>query len=177
MPFPPSLALLVNDFLNIYLLTYFWLLGLHCCAWAFSSCGEQGTLSSCIAWASYCGGFSCCGEWALRHIGFSNCDKWAHYLWHTGLFALRHVGSFRTRYPALQGGFLTTLPPGSLEQFFFLKNFNLFPPNACTTGNKRSKLILWAKPCCLEILSNRLFLKVHVFFITHPRHLKVAPLH
>ena len=26
-------------------------LGLHCCAWAFSSCGEWGPLSSCIAQA------------------------------------------------------------------------------------------------------------------------------
>ena len=29
-------------------------LGLHCCAWAFSSCGK---------WASHCGGFSCCRAW------------------------------------------------------------------------------------------------------------------
>ena len=32
-------------------------LGLGCCAQAFSSCGEQGLLSSCGAWASHCGGF------------------------------------------------------------------------------------------------------------------------
>ena len=30
-------------------------LGLHCCAWAFSSCTQ---------WASHCGGSSCCGAWA-----------------------------------------------------------------------------------------------------------------
>ena len=29
-------------------------------AWDFSSCSEQGLLSSCSAWASHCGGFSCC---------------------------------------------------------------------------------------------------------------------
>ena len=31
-------------------------LGLHGCAWAFSSCGER---------ASHCGGVSCGGAWAL----------------------------------------------------------------------------------------------------------------
>ena len=33
-------------FFNINLLIYFFLavLGLHCCAWAFSSCGERGLL-------------------------------------------------------------------------------------------------------------------------------------
>ena len=36
-------------------------LGLCCCAQAFSSCGEQGLLSSSGAWASYCSGFS----WAV----------------------------------------------------------------------------------------------------------------
>ena len=33
-------------------------LGLHCCTQAFSSCGEQGLLSSCGARASRCSGFS-----------------------------------------------------------------------------------------------------------------------
>ena len=28
--------------------------------WAFSSCGQQGLLSSCGAWASHCSGFPCC---------------------------------------------------------------------------------------------------------------------
>ena len=34
-------------------------LGLHCCTWAFSSCGEQGLLSSWSLRASHCGSFSC----------------------------------------------------------------------------------------------------------------------
>ena len=33
-------------------------LGLRCCAWAFSSCSEQGLLC-CGAWASHCVGLSC----------------------------------------------------------------------------------------------------------------------
>ena len=41
------------------------MLGLCCCAWAFSSCGERGATLHCGAPASHCGGFSCCGAWAL----------------------------------------------------------------------------------------------------------------
>ena len=51
-------------------------LGLHCCAWAFSSCRKRGLLSSCGGKASYCGGFSCCGVWALGRLGFSSCGTW-----------------------------------------------------------------------------------------------------
>ena len=40
-------------------------LGLRCCAWAFSSCGAQGLLFHCGVQASHCGGFSCCGAQAL----------------------------------------------------------------------------------------------------------------
>ena len=31
-------------FLNVYLLIFLSVPGLHCCAWAFSSCGKQGLL-------------------------------------------------------------------------------------------------------------------------------------
>ena len=34
------------------------MLGLHCCTWTFSSCTEQGLLSSCDTRASHCPGFS-----------------------------------------------------------------------------------------------------------------------
>ena len=51
-------------FYKIYLF-YFWLLSLYFCAWAFSSCGKWGLLSSCDAWASHCDGPSCCEAWAL----------------------------------------------------------------------------------------------------------------
>ena len=59
-------------------------LGLCCCAWAFSSCGEQGLLFRCGAWGSHCGGFSCCGVRALcaqasvvAARGLSSCSTWA----------------------------------------------------------------------------------------------------
>ena len=55
-------------------------LGLHCCAWAFSSCGEQDRLSSYGVQASQCGGFFFCRAWTLEPVGFSSCDSWAYLL-------------------------------------------------------------------------------------------------
>ena len=55
----------------------FWtVLGLRCCAQAFSSCWEWGVFSSCGVWASHCGGFPC-EAWALGRTGFSSCDTQA----------------------------------------------------------------------------------------------------
>ena len=42
------------------------MLGLRCCPWAFSSCGELGVTLRGGVWASHCGGFSSCGAWALE---------------------------------------------------------------------------------------------------------------
>ena len=83
-------------------------LGLRCCAWAFSSCGEQGLRFVAV------GGFSL--RWLLllqstgsRRTGFSSRGTraqqlWllgsraqAQQLWRMGLVALWHVGSSRTR--------------------------------------------------------------------------------
>ena len=59
-------------------------LGLCCCVWAFSSCGEGGATLGCGARASHCGGFSCCEAWALgtqasvvAAHGLSSCGSWA----------------------------------------------------------------------------------------------------
>ena len=61
------------DFLKyLYPFIYLFLLavlGIHCCALAFSSCSKKGLLSTCGARASHCGGFSYCkhglwGAWA-----------------------------------------------------------------------------------------------------------------
>ena len=65
----------------------------------FCSCGEQGLLSSCGVWASYCGGFSCHGAWAQRHglqslssystwpqlLPFSSSRAQTQQLWYTRL--------------------------------------------------------------------------------------------
>ena len=74
--------------LNKYLfsLKYLFLvvLGLRCYAWAFSSCGEWGLLSSCVARASHC------GEHGLQAHGLQ-------YLQCLGLVAPWHVESSRIR--------------------------------------------------------------------------------
>ena len=51
-------------------------LGLCCCKWAFSSCGEWGLLSTGGARASHRGGFSCCRARALEH-GLSGLLQWS----------------------------------------------------------------------------------------------------
>ena len=59
----PPLSFFKNKF--IYLIYLFLpVLGLRCCAQAFSSCGEQGLLFVAV-WASHCCGFSRCGAQAL----------------------------------------------------------------------------------------------------------------
>ena len=47
------------------------MLGLPCCAGSFSSCGEQGLLSSCSVHASHCDGF-CVAAPQIR-----GCVSWA----------------------------------------------------------------------------------------------------
>ena len=42
---------------NFFFNFFFTMLSLHCCTWAFSSCTEQGLLSSCDTCASHCPGF------------------------------------------------------------------------------------------------------------------------
>ena len=63
-------------FFNKFIYLFFGVLGLCYCAWAFSSCGEQGLLSL------WCAGFSL--QWLLllrsmdsRRAGFSSCGTWA----------------------------------------------------------------------------------------------------
>ena len=68
---------------QIYLFIYLFLaaLGLRCCAWTFSSCGEWGLLHF-SAWASHCSGLSSCGAqdigtWAsvVLACGLSSCGS------------------------------------------------------------------------------------------------------
>ena len=59
----------------LFLYLFLAVLGLCCCVQAFSSCGQQGLLSSCYLQASRCGGFSC-GAQALGSTGFRSCSMW-----------------------------------------------------------------------------------------------------
>ena len=74
------------------------------CIMAFSSCGEQGLLSS---------GFSRRPQ-DLERVGFRNCSTWPQPLWHAGLVALQQPVS-----PVLAGGFLTPGPPGKSKKIVF----------------------------------------------------------
>ena len=88
----------VKRFWKIHLF-YFWLGWDFVALRAFFSSCEWGLLSSCSVWAARCGGFSCCRARALGCAGFSSCGSWApeRRLWHVGLVALWHVGSFWIR--------------------------------------------------------------------------------
>ena len=97
--------------LFMYLCIYLFMaaLGLRCCAPAFSSCGGQGLLFAAVrglltAVASLVveQGLQVHGLqqlWCVRaqQLWFAGSRAQAQQLWRTGLVALRHVGSSRTR--------------------------------------------------------------------------------
>ena len=92
VPLPPPSAVL-----SLTILIYLCLavLGLHCCAWAFSSCGKQGLLVLVVE------GFSlrCLLLWSIGSgcVGFSRCSMQTQYLWHVGLVAPWHMEYPQTR--------------------------------------------------------------------------------
>ena len=73
-----------------------------------------------------------CSTFILAH-GFSSCGARAQQLWQVSLVSLRQVGGILTprpgikpMSPAVQGGFLTTGPPGNSYiyiYFFFSKRY------------------------------------------------------
>ena len=87
----------------VYLFIYLLLavLGLHCCAWAFFSCSEQGLLFGAvrgllIAVASLVVEHRLQAR-SLQQLWHVGSRAQAQQLWCTGLVALRHVGSSQTR--------------------------------------------------------------------------------
>ena len=104
-------------------------LGLCCCARAFSSCSESWLLSSCGKQASRFGGFSCCravvavcrlrscSSQALEHR-LSICGplaKMPHGIWDLPPLQIK------PKSPALAGGFLTTGPPAKSSFSFLIR--------------------------------------------------------
>ena len=83
------------------------MLGLHCCAQSFSSCGEWRLLfcNSCCSRASHCGAFSCCGAQVIGLASFRSCD-------------VRHALVIKPISAALAGRFLATGLPGRPEDIF-----------------------------------------------------------
>ena len=100
-------------------------LGLRYCAWALSSCGEQGPLPSCGVQVSHCGCFSCCRAWALGTCALVIA---VHRLTSrgTGAQLLHHMWNFpgpeiEPKSPALAGRFFTIEPPGKPPFLFFIE--------------------------------------------------------
>ena len=103
-------------FFNLFLAA----LGLHCCSWAFSSCGGWGLLfiavsGLLIAVASFvvehrlqAHGLSTCGSRALVHR-LSTCGTWAQLF--RSMWDLPGPG-LEPVTPALAGKLPTTAPPG-----------------------------------------------------------------
>ena len=101
----------------IFIYLFFAVLGLQYCLWTFSSCSEQGLLSSCGVQASCCSGFSCCGAQPLGYVGFSNCCG-AQASLPCGMWDPPGPG-IEPVFHALQGRFLTTgLPMKPLFIFY-----------------------------------------------------------
>ena len=126
-------------FFNLFIYLFLAVLGLCCCAQAFSSCGEQGLLfvavhGFLIAVASLVSeyglqahrlqqlwlmGFSSCGSWALEYR-LSSCGARAQLL--RSMWDLPRPG-LEPVSPALAGGFLCTAPPGKLYVCVFIRSF------------------------------------------------------
>ena len=112
------------------------LLGLHCCAWAFS-CGKQGILSNCRAWDSHCGNFWLQSRDSRAH-GLISCGTQAVPLW--------PVASSRTsdwtHVPAQAGGFFTAEPPGKSYVLFskleVMLSTSMFPHSFRDTMDHRN---------------------------------------
>ena len=126
----------LEQHLVFHLKKFFFLaaLGLHCCAWAFSSCGEQGLLSSCSLRASHCGSFSCCRAPALEPANFSSCGSQAleRGLSGCGTWALLSHSIGNLPGPGIKpmspaGRFSTTATPGKSWSsiFYFLQELSL----------------------------------------------------
>ena len=85
------------------------MLGHRCCAWAFSSCGKWGLLSSCFVRPSHYGGFAR-GAWVLGYLDFGGCGARApltHGMWDLPRPGIKLVSL------AFQGVFLTIGPIGN----------------------------------------------------------------
>ena len=107
------------------------MLGLCCCARAFSSCSEQELFSSCGAWASHCGaslvaeqGLYGARDLVVAKQGLTRPEAYGIFLDQARAYPPRGVWDLpgpgiRPVAPALQGGLWTTGPPGKPKCFFF----------------------------------------------------------
>ena len=145
-------------------------LGLHCSAWAFSSCGKRGLLfvavrGLLIAVASLVAEhglqacrFSSCSSRALE-CRLSSCDARAQLL--RGMWDL-----LEPVFPALAGGFLTTAPPGKSPKencFYHCLYWFLFCSLELYNTNQH-KLVLHVGALC--IIENSYCLSLILVFLS-----------
>ena len=89
------------------------MLGLSCCTWTFSGCGEQGLLPFIVLLGLLAAAATLAGEHRLWGASFSSASTQAqlpHSTW-----TLPGPGIEPTSL-ALAGGFLTTGPPGKSRE-------------------------------------------------------------
>ena len=150
-----------NTVLILFIYLFLATLGLRCCAWAFSSCGEWGLLfvavrGLLIAVASRCRaralgmrasvvvahGLSSCGPQALERR-LSSCGTRAQLF--RGMWDLPRPG-LKPVSPALAGGFLTTAPSGKSSNAVLIlemsRCINL------SINQVHSQIIFTYFPCC-----------------------------
>ena len=105
----------LNITLKIFIYLVFGWAGSSLLCRLFSSCSEQGLLSSCSAQASHWDGFSCCGPRAPEHR-LSSWGTWAslpHRMWDLP------APGFKPMSPALTCRLFTTEPPGKNKILHF----------------------------------------------------------
>ena len=160
----------------MYLFLIMDVLGLHCCMQAFSSCREQGLLSSC-AWVSHCGGFACFRAWVLGHVGFcscgsqvlecrfSSCGAWTWLCW--GMWDLP-AARIELVSLTLAGGFLTSGPSGKpypSVSVWLLSCVWLFE-TPCTVARQASLSITNSRSL-LKLMSIELVMPSNHFILCH----------
>lgn len=127
------------DFLLLrFIYVFMAVLGLHCCAWIFSSCSKQGPLPNHDTHVSHLLWSLLLQNTGSKHTGFSSCSAWAQQLWlqcsrapaqnwvhrPIGMWDLP-TSEIELVFLALVGGLLPTEPPGKPEIFFFILHDNL----------------------------------------------------
>ena len=136
-----SQTLILHGYLKTFLFIYLAVLGLHCCACAFSSCGKRRLLSSGGAWASHCSGFPYCRA----------CVLGAGALLPLGIWNLPGPG-IKPMFPELAGRFLSTGPPGKFQGSCFKTSSPspglLFPPVSWCFQAFFNAVVHFGKPCC-----------------------------
>ena len=114
----------------------------------------RAILLYCSTWTSPCDGFSCCRAWALHVLQARRLQQSQH----TGLFALWHVGSFRTRdwtpVPCI-GRWIRNHRTTRETQFVITFSFLIWTFNTVTVSLRLRQLLLtncniWFSFCSIQ---------------------------